>query len=525
MQPIGATEEATVQAVFQSVPDAMVGIDANGIIRLANPQVEALFGYASDELVGQSVDVLVPDHVRLVHASHRRRYVEHPRTRAMGAGLQLAARRKDGTEFPADIALSTLTTRDGMLVTAAVRDVSEQWAWAERERLQGQLHQSQRLESIGQLAGGIAHDFNNLLVVILNYATFVLDGLDGPPAPDPQDEAAARLALRDDVEQIRRAAERAAALTHQLLIFGRADAVSPEVLDLNMVVEDLDKLLRRTIAERVRLTTNLQPGLWPVVVDRGQMEQVLVNLAVNARDAMPGGGALDVLTANVDVPPGADPALPSEAGRYVRLTVSDTGTGMTADVAERAFEPFFTTKPRGEGAGLGLATVYGAVANAGGLVRLDTQPGVGTTFNVYLPISPDALPTRTSAEAVVRLRGEGEAILVAEDEPEVRELVRRILVNGGYHPIITSTPEEALDVASRDGVTLHALLTDVVMPGMSGPELHRRVAEVRPGLRVIFMSGYSSRSEQVDEELPLLPKPFTAAALLAAVEHVLSSAG
>jgi PAS domain S-box-containing protein len=356
---------------LEFAPDAIVGVGRSGHILLANAQTEALFGYARDELLGQAVEVLVPERWHDVHPRHRGGYFSDPRTRPMGAQLELFGRRRDGSEFPAEISLSSIETDDGLLAIAAIRDITERRALEaqleqarrlesarEKEVLETQLNQLRRLESVGQLAGGIAHDFNNLLGVILNYAAFVAESIDdGSP-------------VLEDVDEIRRAAERGAALTRQLLIFSRREVVRPQVLDISQVVGELDKLLRRALGEHISLTTQFAPDLWAVEVDLGQFEQVLVNLAVNARDAMPNGGRLILETANVELD-ATYREIEHEVvpGRYVRLTVSDTGVGMDPEVAKRAFEPFFSTKPRGQGTGLGLTTVYGIVTEAGGNLK------------------------------------------------------------------------------------------------------------------------------------------------------------
>jgi PAS domain S-box-containing protein len=494
-----------------------------------------MFGYGAGELVGEPIELLIPERHRAVHPGHRAGYFANPRTRPMGAGVQLAARRKDGTEFPVDIALSHLEDEHGALVTAAVRDITEQWAWAERDRLQAQLHQSQRLESLGALAGGIAHDFNNLLVVILNYATFVHDAVVTTGESTPEEAALARQAALSDVEQIRRAAERAAALTHQLLMFSRREVVKQQVLDLNVIVGELDKLLRRTLGEHIVLTTNLAADLCRVRADASQLEQVLVNLAVNARDAMPDGGELIVETANVDVDAEsvalhAGPA--PVPGSYVRLTVTDTGTGMSAETRDRAFEPFFTTKERGKGSGLGLATVYGVVTDSAGHIGVYSEPGLGTTFRVYLPAADadaDAVavaverrdpPARGTAPA-------GGTVLVTEDEDAVREMAARILRRGGYEVLMAAGGDEALAVLADPDRRVDLLLTDVVMPGMSGKELAERAATVRPALPTLFMSGYSQEfvgHRILDPGVWLVEKPFTADALLVRVSEVLEHA-
>jgi PAS domain S-box-containing protein len=520
LRPASSTE-AKFEALLEAAPDAILGVDSDGVIRIVNRQAVQLFGYDREELLGYPLDRLVPERHRAVHPSHRSGYFRAPRTRPMGAGMRLAAVRKDGTEFPADIALSHIQTEDGPIATAVVRDVSEQWAWAERERLQAQLNQSQRLESLGRLAGGVAHDFNNLLAIILNYAVFARDVL--------RDDGTYPEALAD-VEQIHEAAERAATLTHQLLMFSRREVVKQEVIDLNVVVGELDKLLRRTLGEDVALTTRLDPGLWRITADPSQMEQVLVNLAVNARDALPAGGVLVVETANVNVD--ADSAVlhagpEPRPGPYVRLSVSDSGTGMTPETIDRAFEPFFTTKPRGEGSGLGLATVYGVVTDTGGHIGVYSEIGLGTTFRIYLPATQASVTERGERDDDRAARGRGETVLVTEDEDAVREMAARILGRNGYEVVSARSGEEALALLADETLRVDLLLTDVVMPGMPGTELAERARVLRPGLRTVFMSGYSEELLGRRIQGPglwLLEKPFTADALLVRVREVLDDA-
>jgi PAS domain S-box-containing protein len=421
--------------LLEGAPDAMVCVDRYGRIALVNAQTERLFGYQRDELVGQPVEILLPEMARKAHRAHRDQYVANPRPRAMGSGMELSARRRDGSTFRTEVSLSAIETGDGLLVIAAVRDVTERLelraererrrgqaerlrGQAERDKLEGQLQQAQRLESVGQLAGGVAHDFNNLLAVISNYAAFVGDEVakDGSQVD--------WRSVREDVRQIQLAAGRAAELTHQLLAFARRDVVRLRPLDLNEVITRVEQLLIRTLDEHLVLKTDLAPQLCPVLADPGQIEQVLVNLAVNARDAMPSGGTLVVATSVTDVDeshPASRIGLPP--GRYACMKISDTGVGMPRDVIDHAFEPFFTTKPKGEGTGLGLATVYGIVTQAGGHVQINSEPGTGTTVTILLPAS--GLPAsglRVSgqgiqAEPAPEHEPAGETVLIVEDEP------------------------------------------------------------------------------------------------------------
>jgi hypothetical protein len=447
----------------------------------------------------------------------------------MGAGKELTGRRRDGSTFPAEISLSAIDTDQGLLVTAAVRDVTERLdaqlererlkTQAERDRMERQLQQSQRLESLGQLAGGVAHDFNNLLGVITNYAAFVAEELKKPP-----EESSGETALAD-IEQIQLAAERATRLTHQLLAFARREVVQPRVLNLNEIVVSVLKLLRRTLGEHVELVTNLEPCLELVLADPGHIEQILVNLAVNARDAMTGGGRLTLETGNVDVDEAyaavhADLAV----GRYTALKVSDNGSGMPPEVADRAFEPFFTTKPKGEGSGLGLATIYGIVAQAGGNVRIYSEPGLGTTITVLLPVT-DQLPPVEQHPRDQFEGGGNELVLLVEDEPAMREVTRRILARNGYQVITAASGREAVDAATNCQDDIAVLVTDVIMPGMQGKEVAERVRGLQPDIAVMFMSGYTQgllgAQGILEPGINLIEKPFTGTALLKKLREIL----
>jgi PAS domain S-box-containing protein len=524
--------EAKFRGLLEAAPDAIVGVQADGRITLVNAQAERLFGYRREEMEGQPVEILVPHGARAVHPTHRGRYFAEPQQRPMGAGLQLAARRKDGSEFPAEISLSALDTEDGLLVSAAIRDVTDRIeaqaergrlkALGEREKLEGQLHQSQRLESLGQLAGGVAHDFNNLLGAILNYAAFVEEELAAAAA---RPGGAIWIPVSQDVEQIRRAAERATRLTHQLLAFGRREIVQARVLDLNDIVADIEQLLRRTLGEHIELTTTLAGDLCHVLADPGQLEQVLVNLAVNARDAMPHGGSLTIDTANLTVDDDYTTSRPGlKAGRHVRLRVSDTGTGMPRHVLDRAFEPFFTTKAKGEGTGLGLATIYGIITQADGYAQIYSEPGLGTTFMALLPVTEQSMMPPEPPPQIVHARG-GETILVVEDEGAMREVTRRILSRNGYQVITAASGTEALHLAEHEQREIHLLITDVIMPQMLGKEVAERIRTGRPAIRVLFMSGYAhpvlASQGTLDPGVTLLEKPFTETALLEKIKYVL----
>ena len=524
--------EARFMSLLDAAPDAMVCVERDGRIVLVNAAAERLFGYRRDELIGLRIEVLVPDEARTRHPGHRERYVAEPQPRPMGsAGMELAGRRRNGSTFPAEISLSAIETDEGTLITAAVRDVTERLAvqaeqerlrtQVERERLERQLHQSQRLESLGQLAGGVAHDFNNLLGVISGYSAFVADEARSHPAGDGWQ------GVRDDIEQVQHAAERAARLTHQLLAFARREVVQPRVLNLNDVVVNVLQLLQRTLGEHIEIITQLAPALESVLADPAQAEQVIVNLALNARDAMPGGGRLTLETSNTEVDEAYAASRSNlDPGKYVTLRVSDNGTGMTPDVVDRAFEPFFTTKPKGEGTGLGLATIYGTIVQAGGNVRIYSEPGLGTTVTVLLPVTGErsGLAVAGPEEAA---GGGGERVLVVEDEPAMREVTRRILATNGYKVTAAASGEEAIAAVTGSADPLDVLVTDVVMPGMQGREVAERITGMQPGIAVLFMSGYTEGllSDQgvLDPGINLIEKPFTETALLGKLRAVLRS--
>ncbi|UQU63573.1 PAS domain S-box protein [Couchioplanes caeruleus] len=497
--------------LLQAAPDAIVVMDEGRIV-LLNDRAEEIFGWPRDELLGKHADVLLTEAARDAFPEEAKRS-----GRGMGAGpmgtVSLRVLRRDGTEFPAEASLAVVSTAQGELTVAVVRDVTE------RRQLEAaaQGHRSQRLEALGQLAGGIAHDFNNLLGVIVNYAHFVIEEAESP-SPDVATIAA-------DARQVVKAGERGTGLTHQLLKFARREVIRPQVLDLNEVLREVEELLRRTLGEHIGLVTNPAATLPTVTCDPGQIEQLLVSLAVNARDAMPGGGSLVIDTAAAHLSPGEHPELTS--GDYVRLRVCDSGRGMTPDVVERAFEPFFTTKPNHEAAGLGLATVYGIATQAGGSVGIASEPGVGTTVTVLLPASQGEAPEEPAEPEPAATLGHGETLLVVEDEAALRDVAGRILSGAGYHVLSADGGTRALEVAALHEGTIDLLVSDVVMPGMLGKELAERLTGVRPETRVLYMSGYAqpvlASQGTLDPGVALLEKPFTAEDLLAAVRKRLDS--
>src|SRR5713226_2276376 len=391
-----------------------------------------------------------------------------------------------------------------------VRDVTEQ------RRLQEQLLQSQKMEAVGRLAGGVAHDFNNLLTVIISYTDLLLEDLG---RDDPK---------REDVAAVRKAAEGAAALTHQLLAFSRKQVLQPKVLDVNATVATTEKLLRRLIGEDIQLVAKLASGLGRVKADPGQIEQVIMNLAVNARDAMPAGGQLTIETANVEMDQAYVRGHPlAQPGRYVMLAVSDTGIGMDEETKAHIFEPFFTTKEMGKGTGLGLATVYGIVKQSGGFIWLYSEPGQGTSFKIYMPRVDESAERATPAAAETLPRGT-ETVLVVEDAPAVRAVTRQVLERQGYTVLEAPNGEAALVLATKHHGPIHLLLTDVVMPGVNGRQVAEQLARPRPDMMVLFTSGYTDdsvvRHGILESGIAYLQKPFTPDSLARKVREVLDSA-
>jgi two-component system cell cycle sensor histidine kinase/response regulator CckA len=507
---VQAEQERTYRLLFESIPIPMWVYDVETLAFLeVNSAAVARYGFSRDEFLSMTLgDVRPVDELPALLAGL-------PQDDSPEASGPWTHQSRSGSVIQVEIRSHAVSFGDRRARFVVAEDVTD------RERAQRQVQQSQRLESLGRLAGGVAHDFNNLLAVILNYASFVTEAIVESRSGADRLEDAER-----DADQIRIAAERATRLTRQLLSFARQDAAAPGVVNLNDVVAEVETLLRRTLGEQIMLTTSPARDLRLVLADPGQLEQVLVNLAVNARDAMPQGGTLTIDTANVEID--ADYVAQRAGltvGPHVRLRVSDTGVGMPQDVIDRAFDPFFTTKGPGAGTGLGLATVYGIITRAGGLPRFHSKPGIGTTFTALLPATDQSAPAaEPQAEA---LQGAGdETILVVDDEGALREVTRRILTRSGYQVITAADGLEALELAKMHAGPIHLVLTDVVMPSMSGSELAGRLRELRPDVRVLFMSGYAqpvlAGTERLEElGAGLVEKPFSAAGLAAKVREVL----
>ena len=525
--------QENLRSLFDLAPDAMLAVNGDGAITRANARAVQLYGYPAGELIGRPMKSLLPEEWRSSMATDSGGKRVDRRSRPANREIKSAGLRRDGTTFPTEVRLSWLPTAEGTLIVAAIRDVSERLAMeaegerlraaAEQDRLQQRQQQSLRLESLGQLVGGVAHDFNNLLNVIAGYADFTAEQL-GALA---QEDERIRPVLAD-VEQVRTAAAQAIRVTRQLLTFSKSEASKREVLDMNEVVDSAGQLLRRSLGEQINLVISTEPDLWRVEADRGQLEQVLVNVALNGRDAMPGGGRLTIETGNTEVDAAYAAQRPDlEPGRYSRLAVSDTGTGMDAATLERVFEPFFSTKERGRGTGLGLATVYGIVKGLGGTVDLYSEVGLGTTVSVLLPVTDQAVAAAAEPDyPLADLRGRGQTILLVEDEESLRTMASRILVRNGYQVCAADNGAEAVRVAADPAWPVDLLVTDMVMPGMLGVEVMGRIRATRPQLPVLFISGYAQQVLDFHgiaaQDHDILQKPFAEKALLNRVRQALS---
>jgi len=625
--------EARYRGLLEAAPDAMVVVNQAGEIVLLNLQAEKQFGYRRDELIGQLVKNIIPEGFAERLIADALRSVEDALAQQIGTGIELNGRRKDGSEFPIEIMLSPLDGMDGILVTAAVRDITERkrreydlsclaavvesshdaiisltpdgivLSWnqgaeriygysaaetvgrsilftsppdrtaetltllqgvergetvepfetvrvkkdgtrihvsvtlspiensdgqvvgisavardvTESKNLEAMLRQAQKMEAVGQLAGGVAHDFNNLLGVILGYTGLMLDHL----SLDDSN--------RKGIVEIQKAGDRAALLTRQLLAFSRKQVLQPKVLDLNTVVAGAEELLQRLIGEDIELLVVLNPALGRIEADAGQLEQIIMNLAVNARDAMPPGGKLTIETSNVEIDEGYALQHPStRTGPHVMLSVTDTGCGMDAKTKAHIFEPFFTTKEFGKGTGLGLSTVYGIVKQSGGSVWVYSEVGIGTTFKIYLPCVTPALETAARSDKPEKIAGGSQTILIVEDEAALLEVTQRSLEAFGYVILAANSPADAMRISESHPGPIHLLVTDVIMPGMSGDQLASRLSASRPEMKVLYVSGYTDdtivRHGVLEPGLAFLQKPFSPRTLARKAEEILTLA-
>ena len=502
--------------LFEFAPDALIAVDSNGRIDRTNIRALELFGYERPELLGRPVEILVPERFATQHVAHRSAFLEAPHAKTMGPELEIAARRKDGSEFPVEIVLSPANSPQGPLVLAVIHDLTERrrteaLTRAAEERIQT----GQRMEALGQLAGGVAHDFNNMMTVVTGYSELLL--------ARTADDHPSRKAL----EEIKKAGDRCANLTGHLLAFSRRQVLTPTVVDIGSIVTDLNQMMPVLLGENIQVHLSVEPNVWHVRTDQAQIEQVIVNLVVNARDAMPKGGKLAIAVWNRDVDLRAAAVHPELAiGSYVVLSVADTGHGMDEHTRARVFDPFFTTKPVGQGSGLGLSPAYGFIKQSGGHIYLESQPGSGTTVHVYLPraeSTPDASPASRAQIAP----GGHETILLAEDEGSVRSFVRDVLGQAGYRLLEASDGRSALQLAAAFNGPIHLLISDVVMPGMNGGDLAETLMAGRPRTKTLLISGYVQ--QLVDEVavaragVAFLRKPFSANDLLTRVREILDA--
>lgn len=499
--------EDRLRRIFEHVSDALFIADDDGEIHDANPAACALTGLSVEELRSRPLVHVLPEIARLKGGFGQRAQIpENGASAGNGSGAP------GGPDQSRVLDIDAAAFAPGVLVYT-VRDLTNQ------ARLEEQLAQSQKMDAVGQLAGGIAHDFNNLLTVIMSYGSLLLSDLE---EGDPR---------REDVTEIANAAARASGLTRQLLAFSRKQILDPRLINVNTIVNGVEKLLRRLIGEDIELATTLEADLFSINADPGQLEQVLINLAVNSRDAMPDGGRLHITTANTNLSSehtGRHFSVPP--GEYIMLAVSDTGVGMTREVQQRVFEPFFTTKGQGKGTGLGLSTVYGIVKQSGGDVWIYSEPGKGTTFKVYFPraIEGEAFVGVKEEDSHPAPRGT-ETILVVEDDSALRALSARVLEANGYTVLLARNGIEALAIASGHKGQIDMVATDVVMPKMNGRPLVEKLLEGRKGMRVLFMSGYTDdevmRRGVIDGRTAFLQKPFTPGQFAKKVREVLDQNG
>lgn len=499
--------ELRYRRLFETARDGILILDyETGLVLDANPFVMEMLDLRYEDVVGQTLWDLGFVHdareAQLNFESLKRDgYVRYD---------DLPLKTRDGRTLSVEFVSNVYSVSGRRVIQCNIRDITQ------RKALQAELHQSQKMEAIGQLTGGIAHDFNNLLTVIMGYSEIMLSSL---KSGDP---------LREEVQQIVQAGHRASMLTRQLLAFSHKQVVQPQRLDFNRIVANLTPMLRRLIGEDIELVSVGAKALWLVYADPSQIEQAIVNLTVNARDAMPQGGKLTIETANVDLDENFTRQHPSlKPGAYVMLSVIDTGSGMDADTQAHLFEPFFTTKEKGKGTGLGLSTVYRIIQQSGGSIFVHSEPGLGTAFTIYLPRVEGAIKASEPAAVEASHPKRSETVLLVEDEDGVRILMARILAEMGYQVVVASNGETALSIFEQRKGQFNLLVTDLVMPGMGGGDLAARLAPLWPGMKVLYISGYADHALLLEQSLGLdsgfLQKPFTPEVLGVKVREVLDS--
>ena len=510
-----SAQAAKLRGILESAVPAIISIDSQGAIENVNPATERLFGYSAGELVGQNVRMLMPEPTRTEHDGYLSNYLDTGAKKVIGIGREVIGRRKSGATFPLHLSVSEFAAEGRRYFTGMIYDLSDrrhvEEALRESER---RLAQAQKMEAVGQLTGGIAHDFNNLLLVITGNLELLETRLAGAEA-------------RGLLKEAQDAAALGSKLTDQLLSFSRQRHLDPHVIQLNDLAVGIAEMLGRMIGEHITLSTSLAPDLWDTRADPGQFQSAIVNMAVNARDAMPNGGKLIVETRNFLFEPDQSDFLPElKPGEYVQLSISDTGTGMAPEVRDRAFEPFFTTKEKGRGTGLGLAMVYGFVRQSGGHITIYSEVGHGTTINLYFPRAAGARAGEPAGAAMTdRISQARETVLLVEDDERVRRLTVKRLKMIGYKVIEAIDGPKALEVLNR-GDKVDLVFTDLVMPGgLSGREVATQARAIRPGVKVLLTSGYSEDLAHGDElqreRLRVLRKPYRQADLAFALREVL----
>jgi hypothetical protein len=494
--------------IVSSAMDAIISIDQDQQIVVFNHSAERVFRCTAAQAIGRPIGAFIPQRFRELHQQH---VVNFGRTgvtsRSVYSPGTLLALRSDGEEFPIEATISQVEAAGEKLYTVILRDVSA------RKHAEDQLRQSQKMEAVGHLAGGIAHEFNNFLGIILGYSQLLVD------------ESAENDALRSSVSAIQGATQRAASLTRQLLAFARKQVLQQKVLDINQTVRETHKLLRRLIPESIELVSLLGEDLWPAKADPTQIQQVLINLLVNARDAMPDGGKVVIQTANVELGESATQETELRPGRYVMLAISDSGCGMDAETQAHIFEPFFTTKGQGKGTGLGLPTIYGIVQQSGGHIAVESRVGKGTTVRIYLPWTDEAVSATAHATLPAQPVRGTETILVVEDEAALRELICHFLKGQGYTILSARDGAEAIEVCEHHRGKIHLVVTDLIMPRVNGLQLKERAAGLRPDTKFLFISGYMGEAQDKPDQFfqgsAFLEKPFPPSDLARKVREVL----
>ena len=504
-----ADREELFRLISENAADMIAVVDTNGQRLYNSPSYQKLLGYSQEELGKTSAfdQIHADDRTAVLDAANEAR-----RT-GMGRTVQYRIRHKDGRWLTLESTASVVRNRDGQVEKLVIvnRDITE------RKQLEEQLNRSQKLEAIGRLSGGVAHDFNNLLGLIIGYSEALQEKI---PPDDPYREA---------VDEIQNAGKRAAALTQQLLAFSRKQVLEPRILSVNTVIADIEKMLRRLVGEDIQMDLLLSPDTVTVKADRSQIEQVILNLVVNARDAMPDGGKLTIETGNWTLDRSTVLRHPYVIpGPYAMLKVTDTGCGMDAELQSHIFEPFFTTKEKGKGTGLGLATVYGVIKQSGGYIWVDSEVGKGTSFRIYLPeVNATATETAPEVKPTVKVAPERRTILVVEDEKSLRKLTRKTLSEAGHKVFEAGDAAEALEISRKTEGAIDLLLTDVIMPGISGKKLADVLVVERPGINVLYMSGYTdgeiATQGVLEQGTTILRKPFTRDELMRQVENALVS--